>query len=181
MQWTTSETLTTTVDHNDIRLRSIEPDGGKSNPQVNDSNRPRAGSLQARGHQQSESEPSPAVVADASQGHDLVTCRAELAKLALFGRRSASRGRIRTSLDTRLTRPQCPHLLVGRKHWSTKGPTITPLEVTAIVIVPHPRQLTGQSAIEVHRIHDISDFRIHNLGTHATTIGHQQSARTAHC
>ena len=49
MQWTTSETLTTTVDHNDIRLRSIEPDGGKSNPQVNDSNRHRAGSLQARG------------------------------------------------------------------------------------------------------------------------------------
>ena len=42
------QTLTTTVDHNDIRLRSIESDGGKSNPQVNDSNRHRAGSLQAK-------------------------------------------------------------------------------------------------------------------------------------
>ena len=41
--------LTTKVDHNGIRPQSIEPDGGKPNPQVNDSNRHRAGSLQAKG------------------------------------------------------------------------------------------------------------------------------------
>jgi hypothetical protein len=42
--------LTTIVDHNDIRLRPMESDGGKPCSQVNDSSRQGAGSLQARGH-----------------------------------------------------------------------------------------------------------------------------------
>jgi hypothetical protein len=39
--------LTTIVDHNDIRLRPMESDGGKPRSQVNDSSRQGAGSLQA--------------------------------------------------------------------------------------------------------------------------------------
>ena len=41
---------TTTVDHNDIRLQSIERVTREPNSQVNDGNRHRAGSLQANGH-----------------------------------------------------------------------------------------------------------------------------------
>jgi hypothetical protein len=132
-----------------------------------------------KGHQQSESEPLPAVVADPSQRHDLVTRRAELTKPALRERRSATCQRITASLYTRPTRSQCPHLLVGRKHRSTKGPAITPLEVTTIRVVPHPRQLAGQRAIEMYRVHDISNVGMLNLGTHATTIEHQQSGHRA--
>jgi hypothetical protein len=40
--------LTTIVDHNDIRLRSMESDSGKPYSQVNDSSRQGAGSLQAK-------------------------------------------------------------------------------------------------------------------------------------
>jgi len=42
--------LTTIVDHNDIRLRSMQSDGGKPCSQVNDSSRQGAGSLQAEDH-----------------------------------------------------------------------------------------------------------------------------------
>jgi hypothetical protein len=41
--------LTTVVDHNDIRFRPMEPDGGKPCSQVNGSSRQGAGSLQAEG------------------------------------------------------------------------------------------------------------------------------------
>ncbi len=44
--------LTTIVDHNDIRLRSMESDGGKPYSQVNDSSRQSAGSLQAKDQRQ---------------------------------------------------------------------------------------------------------------------------------
>ena len=45
--------LTTIVDHNDIRLRPMESDGGKPCSQVNDSSRQGAGSLQAKDHESS--------------------------------------------------------------------------------------------------------------------------------
>ncbi len=40
--------LTTIADHNDIRLESMKSESGESCPQVNDSSRQGAGSLQAR-------------------------------------------------------------------------------------------------------------------------------------
>ena len=40
--------LTTIVDHNDIRLRPMESDGGKPCSQVNESSRQGAGSLQTK-------------------------------------------------------------------------------------------------------------------------------------
>lgn len=43
--------LTTIVDHNDMRLRSMQSDGVKPHPQVNDSSRHRAGSLQTKDHE----------------------------------------------------------------------------------------------------------------------------------
>ena len=96
--------------------------------------------------------------------------RSESGRSAIRLPRCTNSLRTGASLDTALACPQGTHLLVGRQHRSAQDRAIAPLEVATVRVVPHPRRPTSQGAIEVHRIHHISDVGMLHRGAHATTV-----------
>lgn len=98
-----------------------------------------------------------AVIADPGQGHRLVASRTDLADPSIL-HAWACITRFSAGGDAGLARAKSLHLFFCRWLRRTQNGAVPPLEVAAVGVVPQPGFRSRWGAVEVHRVHHVSDI-----------------------